>query len=54
MARRSAQRANAKIAVLERLGHWWMCQDSKRGAAVLNEFYAGLELQQGEPAGPGS
>ena len=43
MARRSAQRANAKIAVLEQLGHWWMCQDPKRGAAVLSEFYAGLE-----------
>jgi hypothetical protein len=43
MARRSAQRANAKIAMLERLGHWWMCQDPKRGAVVLNEFYAGLE-----------
>jgi pimeloyl-ACP methyl ester carboxylesterase len=43
VARRSAQRANAKIAVLEKLGHWWMCQDLRRGAAVLNEFYAGLE-----------
>ena len=43
MAQRSAQRADAQIAVLDRLGHWWMCQDPKRGAAVLNEFYAGLE-----------
>ena len=43
LARRSAERADAQIAVLDRLGHWWMCQDPKRGAAVLNEFYAGLE-----------
>jgi hypothetical protein len=43
MARRSAQRADAQIALLDQLGHWWMCQDPKRGAAVLNEFYAGLE-----------
>jgi pimeloyl-ACP methyl ester carboxylesterase len=38
LARRSAERAGAQVAVLEGLGHWWMCQDPKRGAAVLNEF----------------
>ncbi len=38
LARRSAERAGARVAVLEGLGHWWMCQDPKRGAAVLQEF----------------
>ena len=38
LARRSAERAGAKVAVLERLGHWWMCQDPAGGAAVLREF----------------
>ena len=42
LGRRSAERAGAKVAMLEGLGHWWMCQDPKRGAAVLNEFWAGL------------
>lgn len=42
MARRSAERAGAKVAMLEGLGHWWMCQDPKRGAAALNEFWARL------------
>ena len=27
MARRSAERAKAEVAVLDGLGHWWMCQD---------------------------
>jgi pimeloyl-ACP methyl ester carboxylesterase len=39
-ARRSAKRARAEVAVLEGLGHWWMCQDPARGAAVLNAFFA--------------
>jgi pimeloyl-ACP methyl ester carboxylesterase len=43
LARRSAERAKAKVTVLEGLGHWWMCQDPARGAAVLNEFLTGLE-----------
>jgi pimeloyl-ACP methyl ester carboxylesterase len=38
LARRSAERAGAKVEVLEGLGHWWMCQDPERGAAVLNAF----------------
>lgn len=42
LARRTAERAGAKVAMLQGLGHWWMCQDPKRGAAALNEFYAGL------------
>jgi hypothetical protein len=28
--------------VLEGLGHWWMVQDPKRGAAVLEEFWSSL------------
>ena len=38
MARRTAERVGAKVAVLQGLGHWWMCQDPKAGAAVLNQF----------------
>ncbi len=42
LARRSAERAGAKVAMLPGLGHWWMCQDPKAGAAVLKEFFATL------------
>lgn len=42
LARRTAERAGAKVAMLNGLGHWWMCQDPKRGATVLNDFFAGL------------
>lgn len=42
LARRSADRAGAEVAVLKGLGHWWMCQDPVRGAAVLNRFFASL------------
>ena len=35
LARRTADRAGAQVALLEGLGHWWMCQDPQRGAAVL-------------------
>jgi len=42
LARRSAERAGAEVAVLEGLGHWWMCEDPTRGAAVLNRFFASL------------
>lgn len=38
LARRSAERCGAKVEVLEGLGHWWMCQDSARGAEVLGDF----------------
>ena len=43
LARRSAERAGARVAVLEGLGHWWMCQDPKRGAETLASFIASLE-----------
>jgi pimeloyl-ACP methyl ester carboxylesterase len=42
LARRSAERAGAQVAVLDGLGHWWMCQDPARGARVLDRFFASL------------
>lgn len=42
LARRSAARAGAGVAMLAGLGHWWMCEDPKRGAGVLAEFFATL------------
>ncbi len=42
LARRSAERAGAQVAVLPGLGHWWMCEDPARGAEVLNRFFASL------------
>jgi pimeloyl-ACP methyl ester carboxylesterase len=42
LARRSAERAGAKVAVLEGAGHWWMCQQPKQGADALNAFLASL------------
>jgi pimeloyl-ACP methyl ester carboxylesterase len=43
LARRSAERFGAQVAVLEGLGHWWMLQDPARGAAVLRDFFATLD-----------
>ena len=42
LARRSAERAGAEVAMLEGLGHWWMCQDPKRGAEMLAGFLSKL------------
>jgi pimeloyl-ACP methyl ester carboxylesterase len=42
MRRRAADRAEARSAVLEGLGHWWMVQDPARGAAVLTDFWDSL------------
>jgi pimeloyl-ACP methyl ester carboxylesterase len=42
LARRSAERAGAKVAVLEGAGHWWMCQQPRQGAEAINEFLARL------------
>jgi pimeloyl-ACP methyl ester carboxylesterase len=39
LARRSAERAGAQVAVLSGLGHWWMCQDPQRGAEMLRSFF---------------
>ncbi len=38
LARRTAERWGAEVAVLEGLGHWWMMQDPARGAAMLSNF----------------
>jgi pimeloyl-ACP methyl ester carboxylesterase len=42
LARRSAERAGAKVAVLEGAGHWWMCQTPREGADAINAFLASL------------
>jgi hypothetical protein len=42
LARRSAARANARVALLQGRGHWWMCEDPRQGATVLDEFFATL------------
>ena len=42
MRRRGAERAGARVAVLDGVGHWWMLQDPARGAAVLAEFWASV------------
>ena len=42
LARRSAERFGARVAVLEDLGHWWMLQDPVKGAAALTAFWDGL------------
>jgi pimeloyl-ACP methyl ester carboxylesterase len=39
LRRRAAQRAGARLAVLDGLGHWWMVQDPARGAAALTAFW---------------
>lgn len=43
LARRTAERAGAQVALLGGLGHWWMCQDPKRGAEALGAFLNTLE-----------
>ena len=43
LARRSAERAKAKVAVLKGAGHWWMCQQPKQGADAINTFLANLD-----------
>ena len=43
LARRSAERAGAKVAVLEGAGHWWMCQQPKQAADAINAFLANLK-----------
>jgi pimeloyl-ACP methyl ester carboxylesterase len=42
LARRTAERSGAQVAVLEGLGHWWMLQNPAAGAAALNAFWASL------------
>lgn len=38
LARRSAERFGAEVAVLEGLGHWWMLEDPARAADALRVF----------------
>jgi len=42
LARRCAERAGAKVAILNGAGHWWMCQQPKQGADAINAFLANL------------
>ncbi|MEM7525447.1 MAG: alpha/beta hydrolase, partial [Pseudomonadota bacterium] len=42
-ARRAAARAEAEVALLPRLGHWWMCQEPEKGANLILEFVAKLD-----------
>jgi pimeloyl-ACP methyl ester carboxylesterase len=42
LARRSARRAEAEVAILKGAGHWWMCQQPKQGADAINAFLANL------------
>lgn len=43
LARRSAGRSGAQVAVLEGAGHWWMCQQPQKGADAINGFLASLK-----------
>lgn len=45
LARRTAERVGAKVAVLEGLGHWWMCESAERGATALNTFIGDLDRE---------
>lgn len=42
MKRRAAERAGARVGLLEGLGHWWMLEDPAAGARVLADFWADL------------
>ncbi len=42
LARRSAERAGAEVAVLDGAGHWWMCEQPEKGAGAINAFLAKL------------
>lgn len=42
MRRRAAELAGARTAVLEGLGHAWMLEDPRRGAAMLSAFWDSL------------
>jgi pimeloyl-ACP methyl ester carboxylesterase len=42
LTRRAAERAGARVGVLDGLGHWWMLQAPHRGATMLEEFWASV------------
>ena len=46
MARDTADRSGASVSVLSGVGHWWMAQDPKAGAAALNSFWSRVEENQ--------
>jgi pimeloyl-ACP methyl ester carboxylesterase len=43
VARDGAASAGAAVAPMNGLGHWWMLQDPRTGANVLQEFWAKLD-----------
>lgn len=43
MRRRAADRAGARTAVLDGLGHYWMIEDPAGSAAVLSEFWNSID-----------
>ena len=42
LARRSAERFGAQVAVLPGLGHWWMCRTRPPAPRSLADFFATL------------
>ena len=40
LVRRVAARADARTIELDGLGHWWMLQDPRRGARMLEDFWS--------------
>jgi pimeloyl-ACP methyl ester carboxylesterase len=41
-ARNAAANAGAAVAELTGVGHWWMLQDPKQGAAMLDDFWSSV------------
>tara|TARA_B100001123_G_C15057815_1_gene926290 strand:- start:130 stop:873 length:744 start_codon:yes stop_codon:yes gene_type:complete len=41
--RNAAERCEAEVAVLEGLGHWWMCEDPTQAAELLNNWFDGQD-----------
>lgn len=50
--RAMAERAGARVAVLEGLGHWWPAQDPDRAARVLVEFWSSVRRLEGVTHAP--
>jgi hypothetical protein len=42
-ARRSAERAGARVETLEGVGHWWMAEDPAAAATLLERFWSSVE-----------
>jgi hypothetical protein len=42
LARSSAERTGAKVAILEGTAYWWMRQQPEQGAEAINVFLANL------------